>query len=415
MHSNSSRFALSVALVAAAFAFLPARSASAETKAGWSSGLDLVTEGAASVRGGADRGRALHGLALAKVEWNQAENADRGVQFRTYASVLSLAGRGPSERFLGDFLAASNIEGHASTRLYSWWVEAKAGEWNLRTGALLADDEFCGTEAGGSFFNSSFGWPAFISANTLNTGPAFYVAAPGVRLERGLGENAAWRLGVYDGDAFDSPAGDPGVTRHGLHYRVGGDQGWFVMSEVNWAPAQGANRFKVGGWWHTAAFADVRDDAAGRRMADTGNPARRHARNFGAYAAAERTLAGKAGEAGYASTFVRAGFAPVNRNTVSWALDTGFAVTGLLPGRSADVTALGFAFGRFSPRYAANALALDPANPAPDYEQVIELNYSAALTERLTLQPDLQFIRHPGGSAARRDACVVLLRLKASL
>ena len=391
----------------------PVTGAAVDPKPDWTTGLDLVTEGAVGGRGGAARGQSWHGLALAKIAWNPAERPE-GVHLQTYVSVLSLMGRGPSERFLGDFLAASNIEGFASTRLYSWWAEAKAGDWNLRAGALLADDEFCGTEAGGNLFHSAFGWPAFISANTVNTGPAFYVAAPGVRLERGLGAGATWRFGVYDGDSFDSPAGDPQSTRHGLHYRVGGAQGWLVLSEFSFAPVGGASRAKVGFWWHTAEFADVRDDVGGRRIADTGNAARMHAGNFGGYVVAERTVAGKSGEAGCVSAFVRAGLAPVDRNALSWVVDSGVAVTGLLPGRPSDVASLGLVFDRFSPRFSSHARALDPASPAPDFEHVVELNYSAALTERVSLQPDFQFIRHPGGSALRRDACLFLLRVKAS-
>jgi porin len=110
---------------------------------------------------------------------------------------------------------------------------------------------------------------------------------------------------------------------------------------------------------------------------------------------------------------VRAGFAPVDRNALSWVVDSGVAVTGLLPGRPSDVASLGLVFDRFSPRFSSHARALDPASPAPDFEHVVELNYSAALTERVSLQPDFQFIRHPGGSALRRDACLFLLRVKA--
>lgn len=385
-----------------------------EAKAGWSSGLDVNVEGSAGLCGGASRGQALHSLAVAKVDWIQAENADRGVHFRTYASVMNLTGRGPSDRFLGDFLAASNSAGFNSTRLYSWWVEAQMGNWSLRAGALLADDEFTGTEIGANLFNSAFGWPAFISANTVNTGPAFFVAAPGVRIERKLGETAAWRLGVYDGDTFDSKVGDPVLNRLGLHYRVGGDQGWFAMTEATFAPKESANRYKAGAWLHTAKFSDVRDDTTGRRLAITGGTPRSHSGNLGAYSAIERTLAGKSGEAGYFAGFVRGGIAPANRNTLTWALDTGLAYTGLIPGRANDTTTLGLAHGNFSSRFAANAYAIDPSSAKPDFEQALELSHSVMLTERITVQPDLQYIRHPGGSTAQRDALAFLLRVKAT-
>jgi porin len=390
---------LSAVMLAASFRLL--NCTAAEPAAGWSSGLDLVVESAASARGGAARGQSLHSLALAKLEWRQEENADRNLQFHAYASALNLAGRGPSERFVGDLLAVSNIEGYPSTRLYSTWIEGRKDDWSLRAGSLLADEEFATTDGGANLQNSAFGWPAFISANTLNTGPAFFVPALGVRLERKFGETATWRAGLYDGDTFDSIAGDPGVNRRGVHFRFGGQQGWFAISEAAFTPKESDTRFKVGAWLHTAAFADVRSGAS-------------RSGNFGGYGAVERTLAGTAGETGFVTAFVRTGIAPTDRNLLSWVADTGVAIQGIIPGRKADVTTFGLVHASISPRFAAGARAAVPSTPAPDFEQVLELNYTAALSERFTLQPDLQYIRHPGGSSATRDALVALFRLKAS-
>lgn len=368
---------------------------------GWATGFDLTLEASAGISGAARHGESLHNMALGHAEWESAEK-DGGLHGHFYVSALSLLGRGPTERYLGDFLAASNTEGYESLRLYSWWFEAGRAGWSLRAGALLADEEFGGTDGGGNFLNSAFGWPAFISANTLNTGPAFFVAAPGVRFERTWGGTAAWRVGLYDGDAFDSPAGDPAITRHGLHYRAGGDQGWFVITEAVFAPGAGATRLKAGAWLHTATFTDVADAT------------REHGSNHGAYAIAEHTLAGQPGDAGHVEFFARAGFSPTDRNAVGWAFDTGLAWTGPLPGRPADVLALGLAHARFGSPFADAARLADPAAPAPDFEQAIEASYTFTFSDHVSVQPDLQYIRHPGGSTARRDALVFLLRLNLS-
>ncbi len=279
---------------------------------------------------------------------------------------------------------------------------------------MLADEEFTGTEAGGALINSAFGWPAFISANTLNTGPAFFVAAPGVRVEQTLSDSTTVRAGIFDGDSFDSPSGDASVTRHGLHYRVGGSQGWFGLGEVAFAPANSPARFKAGAWIHTAKFADMRDDQFGGRIAASGRAARLHERNYGAYGIAERTLAGKSGEAGFVTAYARAGISPKDRNSIGWAVDSGLACTGLFPGRAADVTAFGVVHASFSPRLAAFARVDDPSAPAPDFEQVFEISHTATLSERFSVQPDVQFVRHPGGSTALSDAFVIQLRVKAS-
>jgi porin len=183
------------------------------------------------------------------------------------------------------------------------------------------------------------------------------------------------------------------------------------MTEGTFAPADSATRFKAGVWLHTANFADLRDDASGQPFALTGRDPRQHASNHGAYAVIERTLAGEPGKAGHLELFVRGGFSPADRNAISWALDTGLGWTGPIPGRPDDVAALGLAHAAFGSHFAAGAHLADPSVPSPDFEQVIEAAYTIKLSAHLRLQPDLQFIRHPGGSAAQRTACVALVRL----
>jgi porin len=384
----------------------------AETPPAFEAGVSVTLEAAAGVRGGAQRGQSLQALSLAHASW-QNQPAESAAQLRGFVSVLNHEGRGPTGRYLGDFLAASNIEAFDSTRLYTWWFEVEHADWSLRAGALLADEEFGGTDGGGHLVNSVFGWPAFVSANTVNTGPAFFVAAPGVRLARTLSPALTWRGGIYDGDTFDSAAGDASVNRDGLHYRLGGAQGWFLITELVYAPEAGPTRLKLGVWHHTAKFADQHVDAAGRPYVLSGADAREHSGNSGTYAAVEHTLAGTAEKPGHVDAFFRIGAAPEDRNTITWALDGGLAWHGPLPGRPDDVAAIGLAHAAFSSRAAATARLLDPTAPALDHEQAIEVSYTVSLNEHISLKPDLQYIRHPGGSGAQRDALLVMLRVNA--
>ena len=377
-------------------------------------GLDLTLEGAAGLSGGARRGEALHALALGHIAWQAPEPADDRLHFHSYASVLSLRGDGPSERFLGDYLAASNIEGFESTRLYACWVEAHCGAWSLRAGTLLADEEFAGSEVGGIFLNSAFGWPAFISANTVNTGPAFYVAAPGLRLEHLVVPGLTWRIGLYDGDTFDSASGDPAVNRHGLHYQLGGEQGWFIVTELAYAPEGRPTRLKAGAWHHTAMFADQYFDEAGQPFALSGQAPREHPGNSGGYLALEHTLVGESGKPDYVEFFARLGTAPGDRSTLTAVLDTGIAWTGPLSARPVDVLALGFVHAQFGRHLAHTAHLLDPTGAPVDAEQVIEASYTFPLNDHFSCKADAQYIRQPGGSRAYGDATLVMLRMLVS-
>jgi porin len=406
--TNPVPLALRVVLLIVTTGYLRA----AETPPAFEAGVSVTLEAAAGVRGGAERGQSLQALSLAHASW-QNQPAESAAQLRAFASVLNHEGRGPTGRYLGDFLAASNIEAFDSTRLYSWWFEVEQAGWSLRAGALLADEEFGGTDGGGHLVNSAFGWPAFISANTVNTGPAFFVAAPGVRLARTITPALTWRGGIYDGDTFDSPEGDPTVNRHGLRYRLGGAQGGFLMTELVYAPEAGPTRLKLGAWHHTATFADQHVDAAGRPFLLSGAEARAHSGNTGIYASVEHVVVGSPGKPGHVDTFLRLGAAPSDRNTLTWALDTGLSWHGPFPGRPADVAAIGLAHAAFSSRAAATARLLDPTAPALDHEQAMEISYTVSLNDRISLKPDFQYIRHPGGSRAQRDALLVMLRVNA--
>ena len=137
-----------------------------------------------------------------------------------------------------------------------------------------------------------------------------------------------------------------------------------------------------------------------------------HSGNYGAYASVERTLRGKSGAAGYVTGHLRAGFAPADRNAIAWAVDAAVSATGLIPGRAADVTTLGFVHAALGQPFSAAAAAADPTSPAPDFEEAAELSHNLVFSERFSLQPDLQYIRHPGGSPSLPDATVLLLRAK---
>lgn len=376
-------------------------------------GLDVSVDAAAGVRGGAARGESLHGLALGYVD-GAVRSKSSGLGFAYFGSVLALEGRGPTGRFLGDFLAASNSEGFESVRLYSWWAEVTAETWSLRAGALLADEEFLGTEAGGALINSAFGWPAFVSGNTVNTGPAFFAAAPGARLAWAPPPALSWQTGIYDGDSFDSAEGDASVNRDGLHLKLGGRQGCFLITQLAFAPENQPWRGYAGAWWHTGDFSDVLRDEQGEPFAESGRDPRVHDGTGGLFLAIERTWGGEPGKPGTVDTHVRVGTSPENRSTVAWAADVAFAWRGPLPSRSDDVFAVGLTEARFSDDLVRATRLQAPDDPPLDYERVLEVSYTWKINDRYTLQPDLQWARHPGGSAALRDSLTVLVRFGAS-
>jgi porin len=128
-------------------------------------------------------------------------------------------------------------------------------------------------------------------------------------------------------------------------------------------------------------------------------PLNRHG-NGGVYAVADQ-MVWRAGERSL-NLFARSGVAPADRNTLSYYVDGGAGFKGLLPGRANDVLTFGVAYEKISS--ALTGLDQDtlffggPPYPTRNYEVVFELNYALQLAPWWTLQPDLQYIVHPGGN-----------------
>ena len=164
---------------------------------------------------------------------------------------------------------------------------------------------------------------------------------------------------------------------------------------------------KLGGWYHTADFPDLRRDTLGRSLADpTSNGiAVLHRGNFGLYMVVDKMLwqpidAADQGLAG----FLRIGGAPGDRNLISLEVDAGLTHKGLLPGRETDLAGIAASYGRTGS--AARGLSGDSVlfsgveQPLRDYEAVLELTYQWSVAPWRVLQPDLYAIFRPGGHIA---------------
>ena len=79
---------------------------------------------------------------------------------------------------------------------------------------------------------------------------------------------------------------------------------------------------------------------------------------------------------------------------------TGAVYTGLIPSRDEDVVGTGLAWTELF-------------QGGTNHETVFEFFYKAAITSRVSLQPDLQYIASPSG--IRADALVVGVRFQVSL
>lgn len=347
-----------------------------------------------------------------------------------HASGEQIHGRELSANYLGNnILTASGNEAKRATRLFTLWLQAqKQDAYSFRIGQLAADDEFVISATAANFVNSTFGWPGLMASDLPSGGPAYPLATPGARLSIGPSDGVSVLAAVFNGDPAGPGTGtpqsrDPGGTAFRLN------DGAFAIAEVTYGLNQRDDdkgltaAYRLGGWYHSGRFADERFDAAGRSLADPASthvPVQ-HRGNYGVYAVADQMLSENFG------AFVRVAASPSDRNLVGFYADAGVTYTRQFDEKDKDkdkeLYGLAFAYAGISD--AASALDRDARDfsgidrPVRDHEMALELTYIRKI-RWLTVQPDLQFIFHPGGHVpppndpavmrAIRDAVIVGVR-----
>ncbi len=330
-----------------------------------------------------------------------------------HAQAFQIRGSGLSENDLGDNLATvSSIEGDRALRLGDLWVEQSLlhSSLSIRIGQIAADDEFLTSETASTFINSTFGWPAILATDLPNGGPALPLATPGVRIKYAATESLSALLGVFNGDPAGAGPGDAQARdASGTMFRIGGS--FFLVLEGDYVANQDSNAkglartYKIGAWFHSGAFADQRFATNGVSLASPASSAAPalHQDDAGAYFVLDQQVFRQIKPVNRSvSVFLRLAGTPADRNEVSLYADAGLTLTGFIPGRPDDVIGLAAATAKISSR--AEALDEDTRRftgldtPIRDAEAVIELTYQCPVTPWWSLQPDLQFIRQPGGN-----------------
>jgi porin len=390
-------------------------------------GANEILDTQGNVSGGVRQGAVAMGRLALELDADFEKLAElKGLTF--HATAFQIHGRGLSANNLNNnLMPVSNIEAERAFRLFTAWFEQNMFDdmASLRFGQLAADDEFAASEYGGLFINATFGWSADLANSITNGGPAYPLGAPGVRLR--LGQNKPWSVmaAVFSGDP--GPGDRSAQTNNASGTKFPLENGTLYITEAAYAYDAGLpGTAKLGFWYHNGNFGDQRYDNTGLSLADPGSTgvAGPHGNNYGLYGVVDQMLwkadDGDRGIGGFARFFLQP---EADRNQIAWEVNAGLNAKGMLFGREEDVLGLAFAYARIGGR--ARGLDEDTnifngsTAPVRDYESVIELTYKAQITPWLALQPDFQYVMHPGGNVADplgngsdavEDAAVLSLR-----
>ena len=333
-------------------------------------------------------------------------------QFTFHANVFQIDGGGLSRGALLNYLTVSGIEALPTTRLYEIWFEQKWGtKLAWRAGQLAADSEFMTAKYTDVFTNASLGWPAGLSVNMPSGGPSPPLAAMGTRLRADLSDNFTLLGAVFDGNAAGPGSNDPQLRdRYGVNFRVNDPP--LVLGEMQflWNGKKGdpglSGKFKIGGWQHFGDFADQRFGANGLSLADPasgGMPANLSG-DHGIYSVFEQKLyrAANDNDRGI-GIFARISYSPPDRNLIDLYADAGIELLGLADPRPKDKFGIAVAYARVSSF--ARALDMDfqqlngPSWPTRSFEALVTAVYQYEVKPGWMMQPNFQYIIHPGGGA----------------
>lgn len=344
------------------------------------------------VDGGAARGaRALDNLDItADVDLARAIGW-RGASF--HADVLNNFGGNPND-LAGTLQGIDNIEVTSQRlKLYEAWVEqALGGGVTLRAGLYDPNSEFYVSDPAGLLVNPIFGIGSELSSTGPN-GPSIFPStalAARLRMERGRGYAQAAVINATAGTLGD----DDGID-------ISARNGVLVIAEAGiTAPL----RLGIGGWRYTKRQPGVIPPGV--------TPVEERFDAQGAYVLASFDLAGEKGDVAHTAVFARAGVSDGRTTPFSGGWQAGLLIDRLFAARPASMLSLGAGSGVLSRPYGDGAPAGSP--PLTGAETLFELTYSDELLAGLSIQPDAQYILHPGADRTVKDAVVLALRFSYS-
>lgn len=330
-----------------------------------------------------------------------------------HANMFQIHGDGLSRSNLQNFFVVSGIEALPSTRLYEAYFEKQWGDKkvSLKLGQLAADSEFFNTKYTDVFTNASMGWPAITSLALPSGGPSPPLAALGARVLLNVTDQLLVLGGIFDGDQAGPGPGDPQErNRYGVNFRVNDPPLLLGQVQYAWNNRKGdpnlTGQIKVGGWRHFGSFGDLRLASNGVSLAaptSSGEPLLLSG-DVGAWAVFEQQIyrMPNSDDRGI-GIFARVSGAPADRNLVDVYADGGVEFIGLSNARPDDKFGIAAGYAHVSKR--AQALDadysrfVDPRWPVRSFEGLLTAVYQYQIKDGWTVQPNFQYIVHPGGGA----------------
>lgn len=341
-----------------------------------------------------------------------------------YVNTVTDAGA-INARHTGSLMGVSNIEVPVPTTrpLHAWLQKGFLDDrFSVLAGIYPIDSEFFTLDSATTLLHPAYGPPADLALT--NTPSVFNNAAFGVRAKAFFAKREVYAMAAL----MDGIPNDPARPKTAAVRFAKGD-GAFVIGEVGWMPLEfghlfepvdpsnvrqtpelvahekygGISKYAIGFWRYGNRVADQLDADA------DGTPVQRSSQ--GGYVLAERSLFSLGGQVGRDVTaFARYSFSDGDSTAIDRMWNVGLRIRGPLASRPDDSLAVGWTHGRLAPKWRAVQTVTGIDTVAA--ESALEITWRVALAQWFQVQPNLQHIRHPGGTAAARNATLVGARIE---
>ncbi|MFZ4126135.1 MAG: carbohydrate porin, partial [Rickettsiales bacterium] len=310
---------------------------------------------------------------------------------------------GNPNSYAGSIEGLSSIETTPSTfKLFEFWTEQSFFEdrASVKVGLYDTNSEFFFTNMSAGFLKPTMETSQEMAQTGQNGLSAFPTTSLGARIKFIPSKDLYVQAAILDGEPGNSD------RKRGTHIDFEDDDGTFQIAELGYTPNasdEGAfNKLAVGAWRYTKKFDDVVD------VDDNGDALKKDSR--GVYGLASAYLY-KCDTGKTIGAFLRGGVGDGDTGQTDWSYATGLVGDGWIPSRPAGQIGLGFTQAHNGDKH----MRAQDAGTTERSEYGVEVYYSDQLMDGVNIQPDFQYIKHPGTSKTVDDAVALGLRLSVGL
>ena len=323
---------------------------------------------------------------------------------------------------VGGFTSAQEVWGRGETwRLTQLWIKQKYfdGALDVKFGRFGEGEDFnsfpcdfqnlafCGSQVGNWVGGIWYNWP---------------VSQWALRVRYNLNDELYAQVGVFEQNPSNLESGN------GFKLSGSGTQGAVMPIEWVWSPRVNGlkGEYRAGYYYSNAKAQDVLKDSNGQPAALSGQAYRSSSSKHGFWLGAQQQVTSLASDQSRGlSLFANATMHDKKTNAIDNYVQAGGVYKGPFDARAKDDIGLAVARVHVNPGYRKNARLINQAAglddydnpgflPVQDTEYSTELYYGIHLADWLTVRPNLQYIRHPGGVSQVDAALIGGLKIQSS-